>query len=474
MKQAPTRVLAIACALLFLAIGAYAFDATAILPLATDPTALVLIAAAPLAMEFKGEGGGGEDGGGDAGPGFTKLKEMIEKQAKAWSDFRNENDTRLKAIEAKGYAPSDTVEKVDKANTELNKLSAEIADIIKKMQRPAAGGGKGDGKQLTPEQLAYKQALSSYLREGKDTGLRELEAKAMNTGSDPDGGFFTGVDMDASIDRIARAEMAMRQLATVRTVGKASYKKMVKTRGLAGGWIGEQEDSAESTAPRYEEIEIPVARVYAEPWITNDMLEDSEYDLEADVTEEAGIGFAEAEGTAYISGDGIKKPRGFLSYTMVANASWAWGKVGFIGTGTSGAFPASNPGDKLIDLQHSLKQTYRPGATFLMADSTLAIVRQMKDGSSGFYLWQPDPLVGFGGRVLGSPVAIDDYMPAIAASSFSVAYGNFKRGYTIVDRRGIMVIRDNVTKKGTTKFHFSRRVGGGISHFEAIKLLKFV
>jgi HK97 family phage major capsid protein len=157
----------------------------------------------------------------------------------------------------------------------------------------------------------------------------------------------------------------------------------------------------------------------------------------------------------------------------VANASYAWGKLGYVVTGNSGAFSASNPGDDLIDLQHSLKAQYRPGAAFVMADATLASVRQMKDGSGAFYLWQPDPLAGFGGRLLGSPVEIDDNMPVAAANSLSIAYGNFAQGYVVVNRSGTVVIRDNVTAKGKTKFNFRRRFGGGVQNFEAIKLLKF-
>lgn len=401
-----------------------------------------------------------------------ELKALSESIFKAFDDFKGANDERIKAIEAKGYAPSDLVGKVDVINTELTKLGKEMDELIKKAQRPGASG-EGEGKGLTPEQLEHKKALQLYLREGKESAPLALESKAMHSGSDPDGGFLVGTEMDTQIDRVASAETAMRRLATVRTIGKASYKKLVKTSGMTGGWVGEQEDSSESAAPKYAEIEIPAARVFVEPWVTNDMLEDADYDLEADLTEEAGVAFSEAEGTAFLNGDGIKKPRGLLSYSTVANASYAWGKLGFIVSGANGAFAASNPGDKLIDLQHALKQRYRNGAAWLMADSTLAAVRQMKDGSGAYYLWQPDPLAGFGGRLLGSPVETDDYMPAMATNSLSVAYGNFKRAYTIVDRRGIAVIRDNVTKKGTTKFHFSRRVGGGVTHFEAVKLMKF-
>jgi HK97 family phage major capsid protein len=399
-----------------------------------------------------------------------EMKAVAEAITKTFEEFKSANEARLKAIESKGYAPVDTVAKVDTINTELNKLSADLADVAKRLARPAAGGeSKGV---LTPEQLEHKQAIASYLRKGDKSEALEREVKAMHSGSDPDGGYLVGTEMDTAIDRIASAETAMRGLAMVRTIGKKSYTKLLRTSGMSGGWVGEQEDSSETTGPKHAEIVIDAQRMYVEPWVTNDMLEDSDYDLEGELTDEAGIAFSEAEGSAFISGDGIKKPRGFLAYPPVANASYAWGKLGFIVSGGASSFASSNPGDALISLQHSLKQRYRPGAAWLMNDATLGIVRQMKDGSGNFYLWQPDPLAGFGGRLLGSPVATDDYMPTVASNAFPIAYGNFKRGYTIVDRRGIAVIRDNVTKKGTTKFFFSRRVGGGVTHFEAIKLLK--
>lgn len=398
-----------------------------------------------------------------------ELKKLIEDQGTAWEQFKKTNDERLQAIEEKGYAPADVVEKVDTINADLNKLSGEIGDLMKKMNRPGYADSKGE---MTPDQLEHKDALREYLRDGKGADLHDLEKKALSSGSDPDGGYLIDSEMDSAIDRVADTISAMRQIANVRTIGKAAYEKFVKTRGVSGGWLAEAADSSESTEPHWSKIEIPAFKMYAEPWVPNEMLEDIFYDLEGDLTDEAGITFAETEGAAFIDGNGVGKPRGITAYDKVANASYAWGKVGYIASGKSGAFASSAPADKLIAMQHSLKQQYRPGAVFVMGDSVLSTIRQMKDGSGAYYLWQPDTSAGFGGRLLGSPVVIDDNMPDVSANSFSVAYGNFKRAYTIVDRRGIAVIRDPYTKKGVTKFHFSKRVGGGITNFEALKLMK--
>lgn len=210
-----------------------------------------------------------------------------------------------------------------------------------------------------------------------------------------------------------------------------------------------------------------------EPWAYNSALEDADFDVVADLIDEAGIGFGEGESSAFVTGNGVKKPRGFLTYDVVANANYAWGKTGYIASGGAGVFAASNPGDNIIDLLHSLKASYRTGATLVMADTTLAALRKIKDGSGNFYLFNPDPTGEFAGLVLGKPVVVDDNMPVLAANSYSIAYANWKRAYRIVDRKGITLIRDNITTKGTTKFNLRKRVGGGIKNFEAIKLMKF-
>lgn len=397
-----------------------------------------------------------------------ELKELLQKQGENFEAFKKANDELLKA-KADGKAVADMEAKLAKIDGEFIQINKEIGEIAKKQNRPGAQVGNS----ISPEKAEHKAALTHYLRTGKEGDLADLEKKALSSASDPDGGFLVTEEMDTEIDRIAQTAGALRNLANVRTIGAAEYEKLVKTRGVSGGWLAEAADSAESTEPTWSKIEIQAHKMYAEPWIPNEMLEDAFYDLEADVTNEAGITFAETEGAAFITGNGVGKPRGIAAYSTVANASYAWGSVGYIASGAAGAFTSVAPADKIMALQHSLKRVYRPGAAFLLNDSALATVRQMKDGSGTYYLWQPDPSGSFLGRFLGAPVEVDDNMPDIAANSLSIAYGNFKRAYTIVDRRGIAVIRDQVTKKGVTKLHFSKRVGAGITNFEALKFMKF-
>lgn len=397
------------------------------------------------------------------------ITDLLKKQGAAFEEFKKANDDRIKAIESKGYAPADVEAKVNKINDDLSELGKQIADVAKKSNRPPAGEGN-----LSAEEQEYKSAFrEAFLRKGNDSGLKDLERKAFQSGSDVDGGYLVDSEMEAEIDRVASTISVVRNLADVRTIGAKGLEFRVKTSGMSARWVGEGEAGGETTNSKYAKLEIMAEEMEAEPWAYNSALDDADFDVVGDVTEEAGIAFGEAEGAAFVSGNGIKKPRGFLTYDVVANASYAWNKVGYIASGGAGAFASSNPGDNIIDLLHSLRAQYRTGATLLMADTTLAALRKIKDGSGDFYLFNPDPTGKFAGLVLGAPVEIDDNMPVIAANSYSIAYANWKRAYRIVDRKGIALIRDNITAKGTTKFNFRKRVGGGMRNFEAIKLMKF-
>lgn len=399
-----------------------------------------------------------------------ELKTALDKQAEAWGEFTRKNDELLKA-KAEGKAVADLQADVDKINAALSKQTSDLLELAKKSNRPVIKDAKGN--ELTEDQVAYKAAFGKFLRKGDDNGLTELQRKAYNAGSGPDGGFLVLPEMDAEIIRVVGVVSAIGRLARQVTIGTDSFKKVAKTTGMAARRVGPGSTGGETTNPKYAELEFTAHTAEAEPWVFNETLEDAIVDLESDLATEASIAFAELAGSEFAVGTGVGSARGITAYDTVANASYAWGKIGYIASGAAGDFAASNPADKIIDLQHSLKAQYRPGATWVTGDSTLAKIRQMKDGTGAFYLWQPDPLSGFGGRLLGNPVEIDDNMPTMAANSFSLAFGNFQQAYVVVNRSGTVVIRDNITAKGKTKFNFRRRFGGGVQNFEALKLMKF-
>jgi HK97 family phage major capsid protein len=184
------------------------------------------------------------------------------------------------------------------------------------------------------------------------------------------------------------------------------------------------------------------------------------------------IVFAEQEGAAFINGDGSAKPTGFLNYTTAADASWAWGKIGYIASGADGAFASSDPSDALINLAYAPKQGYRANGTWVMNRKTEAAIRKFKDGDDN-YIWQPGTAIGQPASLLGYPVAEAEDMPDIASNAYSIAFGDFARGYLIVDRVGINVLRDPFSAKPYVLFYTTKRVGGGVQNFEAIKLMKF-
>jgi HK97 family phage major capsid protein len=399
---------------------------------------------------------------------LTQIKGLVEQQGTTFEEFKKANDA-LMAAKAEGKAVGDLTEKVTKLNDALTDIGKQMKAIEAKSNRPELDS---KGQPITEEQKAAREAFDLFLRKGVNA-LSETQRKAMNSSTDTEGGYLVLPEMDKAIDRIAPTISAMYRLADVITIGSNKWEKVVKKSGMAMRRVAEGATGGETTPPQYGKVQIEVFEAEVEPWIYNATLEDSFVNLEADLADEAGIAFAEGAGAEFISGNGVGKARGITGYDIVANSSYEWGKVGYIASGGAGAFAASNPGDKLIDLQHALKAQYRPGAVWLMNDATLGTTRQMKDGSGNFYLWQPDPTGSFGGRLLGHPVEVDDNMAAIAANSYSIAFGNFKRGYAIVNRSGTTLIRDNITAKGTTKFNFRRRFGGGIKHFEAIKLMKF-
>jgi HK97 family phage major capsid protein len=212
--------------------------------------------------------------------------------------------------------------------------------------------------------------------------------------------------------------------------------------------------------------------LYAMPAATQALLDDAAVDIESWIASEVDIAFGEQEGTAFVSGNGTNRPKGFLAYTNVANASWSWGNIGYLATGVSGGFAASGPGDILIDAAYALKAGHRQNAHYIMNRTTQAAIRKFKD-AQGNYLWQAPSAVGQPATLMGFPVAEAEDMPDIGSNTFSIAVGDFRAGYLVVDRMGVRVLRDPYSAKPYVLFYTTKRVGGGVQNFEAIKLVKF-
>lgn len=350
-------------------------------------------------------------------------------------------------------------------------INAEIDRLSAALTAAQLGGGAGD--RLNAAERQHSTAFASWFRRGEvDADLGQLSVSAaLTTQSDPDGGYLVPVDWEQGIDRVMGTMSVMRQIARVISVGAGGYRKLVNMGGATSGWTGEEDARGATATPTLRELSLPFGEIYAEPAVTQTMLDDARFDVAAWLADEISIEFSEEEGAAFITGNGKNKPRGILSYDTVANDSYAWGKVGFVVTGAAAAFATSNPGDALIDLLFALKQGYRNGAAFLTSDAVMATIRKWKDGQ-GNYLWAPPSAPEQVGTILGKPIYTDDYMHTLGAGKFPVAVADWKKAYTIADRFGTRVLRDPYTNKPFVKFYTTKRVGGGITNYEAIKFLK--
>jgi HK97 family phage major capsid protein len=396
-----------------------------------------------------------------------EIKEMIEEIGRTFEAFKKENDARIKALEGKGSVDtvlSEKVERINAALTDMSNMKKQLEAIETAVARSENKYGGTDTKDKTVKNEAFRA-----LMQGKMDAIKDLDIQAAaSTLSDPDGGFTVPEEVDKSIDRIQGTLSSMRRLATVRAISTDTYKKLVNVGGATSGWVAEKGTRAETSTPTLKEIAINTKELYAMPAATQTLLDDSAIDIGGWLAGEVAIEFDEEEGDSFINGNGVEKPHGIGAYTMIANASYAWGKVGFI---TSGHATLLNNLDKLIDLQHALKTSYRNGAAWLMNDSTCQVIRKFKDGD-GNYMWRPGLIENAPDIFLGKPVEYDDNIDDIGANKYPIFYANFKRAYLIIDRLGTRVLRDPYTTKPYILFYTTKRVGGGIVMYEAIKAFK--
>ena len=294
----------------------------------------------------------------------------------------------------------------------------------------------------------------------------------MSMGSGPDGGYLVPSEVETEIGKRLANISPIRSIASVRQVSSAVLKKPFAVSGPATGWVGETAVRPETAAGTLAELQFPTMELYAMPAATSSLLDDVAIDIEQWIASEVEAAFAEQEGAAFINGDGVNKPSGFLSYPTVHEAGWEWGRIGFVETGADGALPADDASDKLFDVIYALKAGYRQNAHWVMNRRTQAEIRKLKD-KDGNYLWQPPATAGQQAMLMGFGLVEAEDMPDIATNATPIAFGDFKRGYLIVDRMGVRVLRDPYSAKPYVLFYTTKRVGGGVQDFDAIKLLKF-
>ena len=383
---------------------------------------------------------------------------MFAEFMSAFEEFKSTNDQRLDELEKRGQADTLIEGKLDRLNAILDGHKSALERAAVDKARPALEGGRA------VEGDEYKDAFSAYVKRG--------EEKALSVGSNPDGGYLVPGETETEITRLLTAISPMRAICGVRQVSSSVYKKPITVTGPQVGWVGETAARTQTNSQVIDELSFPTTELYAMPAATQAFLDDAAVDVGQWIAEEVNAAFAEQETTAFITGDGVNKPTGFLDADTVDEDSWAWEKLGYIATGTDAAFDATDPADALIELVYALKAGYRQNASWLMNRKTQGAVRKLKDGE-GNYLWQPAGTPDGRARLMGFPLVEAEDMPDMAADSFSIAFGDFRRGYLIVDRQGVNILRDPYSAKPYVLFYTTKRVGGGIADYDAIKLLKF-
>lgn len=385
-----------------------------------------------------------------------------------FEEFKVSNDERLASMGRRADVLLD--EKVDRINGALDAQMKRIDALALKSARPVLENSRSRLTDTSARE--HKSAFDAYVRQGDSGALRMLETKAMSAGSNADGGYLVPPELEHKIGQRLAAISPIRAISSVREISGSVYKKPFMTAGPATGWVGETDARTQTTSPTLDALSFPAMELYAMPAATATLLDDAAVNIDEWIASEVELTFAVQEGAAFVNGDGSNKPKGFLNYTAVANGSWTWGNLGYVASGSAGAFPCSNPSDVLVDTIYALKAGYRQNGTFVMNRKTQAAIRKFKD-TGGAYLWQPPAQAGGRASLMTFPLIEAEDMPDIGANSLSIAFGDFRRGYLIVDRLGGRVLRDPYSAKPYVLFYTTKRVGGGVQDFDAIKLVKF-
>lgn len=429
------------------------------------------------------------------------MSEEIKKAASAidalhagFEEFKKANDERLAQIEKKGSADVVTEAKLQKIEADLEKAQkiADEAVLASKRQSRVVTDANGDAVDLdrkaqdwatmnarrrgtvagsfgAADMDGYKAAFDTFLRKGEEV-MGPDERKALSVGTDPDGGYVVNPDLSGRIVMKVFESSPMRAYASVQVISSDALEGLFDLNEASSGWVGETDSRGDTNTPQLGKWRIPAHELYAKPKATQKLLDDASINMEAWLASKVAEKFARDEANAFVVGNGSNKPRGFLTYSSGTTIP---GTIERFDTGVNGAFAAApNGGDVLINALYGLKQQYRANATWFMNRATLKLTRKLKD-SDGAYLWSPGIAAGQPASLLGYPVASFEDMPDPATDSLSIAVGDMREAYQIVDRLGIRTLRDPYSAKPYVEFYTTKRVGGDVVNFEAIKLIEF-
>ncbi len=434
---------------------------------------------------------------------IIEIKSLIENQGKAWDEFKSTNDAILKA-KAEGKAVAELEAKLAKVSADMDKLAdikAQLEEVEKKLGRPQSAAELKDaedlaseakgfnlsmraeyqskGKQIptalgVDEYKAYKSAFFKAMAQNSLDALSSDERKALSAGSDPDGGYLLPHSTQGAIVTKLYEQSTMRKLANVVTISTDKLEGIVDNADADAGWVSELGSRSDSTTPTVGKYEIQSHEMYAMPKISQKLIDDAATNVEDWLASKTADKFGRVEGAGYTTGTGVNQARGLFSYTTAATGddSRAWGQFEHVVTGANGDFHTTKA-DPLQDLLGAFKPHFLNNSQWLGTRAVRTKLRKMKEATSDRYLWEPSLQAGQPDRLLGYAFNVDQYVPAIATNSLSLAFGDFKQAYTIVDRMGIRTLRDPYTAKPYVVFYSTKRTGGGAINFEAVKFLKF-
>lgn len=421
---------------------------------------------------------------------LEQIVEMTEKTHKTIHEFKKDNDELLEkkvTKEAFGELESKTqkqIEEILKTMEASQKFEAEQTAKIKALEFASNGElpGQKEG-QSTPE---IKEAFRDFLRKGsnpmgedfvtycqtKDIEIpKTMVVKDLSVNIDPSGGFFVTPEIGQRMVTRFFETSPLRQIADVRQISSDALEFPADNdEASSGGWVAEKSSRGTTDTPDIDLIRIDANEQFAQPRATQKILDDAGFDIEAWLSDKIADILGRTENTAFVVGDGSNKPKGFTTYDAWANAGvYETNAVEQVNSGSDSAFTA----DGLFDIQNSLKEVYQSKGIWVTKRASFGAITRLKDDESNYLFNRAlDKNVGRPFDLLGSPVMFADDMPAIGSNSLSLAYGDFSRGYMIVDRIGMRILRDPFTEKPFTLFYTTKRVGGQVVNFEAIKIQK--
>lgn len=449
-------------------------------------------------FERKDDNGGSGNGDGPSLATVTaEIKKLIQGQGTAFEDYKKTNDAILAKL-AKGEAVGDLETKLAALEKTLQKNSEEkkaLEDAVAELQQMALlGGGNGKAKdELEVERKnfnfsrkaagrsdeldlasyqAYKAAFEKFTRKGGES-LNDVERKAMLAGDDANGGYFLPPPAVGRIIKRIFEVSPVRSVASVISISGPALEGITDNDEAGCGWVGETETRSDTTTPKIGKYRLEAFEMYAQPKVSQTLLDDSAVDVEGWLGNKVASKMARLEGTAFVNGTGVGQPRGFNTYPTATtdDDTRAWGTIQFVKTGTNGGFGTN--GDVLFDLIAAFRPFYLQNAKWGMRRETIAALRKLKGSVNADYLWQPGLQQGQPDRLLGYDIINMQDLPALSTNTQSLWLADWAEFYTVVDRMGIRVLRDPYTDKPNVKFYTTRRVGGGVLNFEAGKAVQF-